>query len=58
MHLQLSPGPGQNLLEEVIPLAQAYEQQLLATLTPKEQGVLSNLLTKLQQKAANLTPPI
>ena len=58
MHLQLSPGPGQNLLEEVIPLAQAYEQHLLATLTPKEQGVLSNLLTKLQQKAANLTPPI
>ena len=58
MHLQLSPGPGRNLLGEIIPRAQAYEQQLLAALTPIEQASLSHLLAKLQKKAANLTPPI
>lgn len=58
MHLQLSPGPGQNLLKEVIPLAQAYEERLLAALTPIEQASLSLLLAKLQKKAANLNPPI
>ena len=58
MHLQLSPGRGQTLLKEIIPLAQSYEQNLLATLTPKEQESLSTLLAKLQKKAANLNPPI
>lgn len=57
MHLQLSPGPGQNLLKEVIPLAQAYEEKLLAALTPKEQDSLSRLLLKLQKKAATLNLP-
>jgi DNA-binding MarR family transcriptional regulator len=58
MHLQLSPGPGQNLLKEVIPLAQSYEQNLLATLTPKEQDTLYTLLAKLQKKAIALNPII
>ena len=57
MHLQLSPDRGQTLLKQVIPLAQAYEQHLLAALTPKEQDSLSSLLAKLQKKAANLNLP-
>ena len=58
MHLQLSPDHGQTLLKEIIPLAQAYEEKLLAALTPKEQDSLSHLLLKLQKKAATLTPLI
>jgi DNA-binding MarR family transcriptional regulator len=57
MHLQLSPGPGQALLREIIPLARAYEEKLLATLSPKEQDALSRILEKLQKKATTLTPP-
>lgn len=58
IHLQLSPDLGQNLLKEIIPLAQAYEQNLLEALTPKEQSSLSSLLGKLQKNAATLNPPI
>jgi DNA-binding MarR family transcriptional regulator len=57
MHLQLSPDRGQNLLKEIIPLAQAYEQNLLEALSPSEQDNLSRLLAKLQKKAVALNPP-
>jgi len=56
MPLQLSSGPGRKLLEEILPLAQTYEKQLLATLTPDEQDALSKTLKKLQSKANNLKP--
>jgi DNA-binding MarR family transcriptional regulator len=54
MHLQLSPGYGRKMLEEIIPLAQHYETQLLAALPGSEQKALARILEKLQSKAKTL----
>jgi DNA-binding MarR family transcriptional regulator len=58
MPLQVSPARGRTLLKKIIPLAQTYEQQLLAVLTPQEQKAFSSTLNKLQKKATSLNPTI
>jgi len=58
IHLELSPDQGQNLLAEIIPLAQDYEKQLMESLTREDQLHLSAMLKALQQKAESLNPPI
>jgi len=49
--LQLSPGHGSKMLEEIIPLAKRYETQLLDALSTVDQRVLGKILQKLQTKA-------
>lgn len=51
--LSLTAG-GKRTYQAVIPLAQAYENQLLSTLTESEQAALNRVLTKLD--AADLSP--
>ena len=54
--LQLSPGYGNKMLEEIIPLARQYEARLLSTLTAAEQEALFSILEKLQSRANTLKP--
>ncbi|MBT8052412.1 MAG: MarR family transcriptional regulator [Xanthomonadales bacterium] len=52
--LHITPDKGKQLLEEVVPLARAYEQKLLSALNPVERTALSSAIKKLQQKATSL----
>ena len=54
MTLHITPGPGQKVLQAVVPLAQGYEKQLLSTLEPGEQEALIKIIKKLQTKATSL----
>jgi len=54
MSLHITPGPGQRVLQTVVPLALQYEKQLLSALNPAEQKALSKALKKLQAKASSL----
>ena len=52
--LYISEGPGMQVLEEVVPTAQSYEQALLGALSKTERNHLDNLLGKLQERAGRL----
>lgn len=54
--LFITPGKGRRVLDEVIPMARDYEQQLLRPLSVAELATLSNLLAKLQSRAELLEP--
>jgi DNA-binding MarR family transcriptional regulator len=54
IRLHITPGRGQKLLAEVIPLARQYESRLLQALDRNEQKALSKTLQKLQAKANSL----
>jgi len=49
--LYISPGPGQKVLEEVVPLAREYEKDLLQSLNSDELQTLIQIISKLQQAA-------
>lgn len=51
--LYISPGPGQAVLEEVIPLARKYENTLVQSLDTQELEALMQILSKLQEAALN-----
>ena len=52
--LTLSAG-GRRVYREVVPLAQAFERDLVAALNQREMGTLEALLKKLEQRAAELS---
>lgn len=52
--LFITPGKGRQVLDEVIPMARRYEQQLLQPLSVAERATLSGLLAKLQSRAESL----
>jgi DNA-binding MarR family transcriptional regulator len=54
IRLHITPGRGQKLLAEVIPLARQYESRLLQALDRNEQKALFKTLQKLQAKANSL----
>ena len=51
MRLQITPGRGERVLSEVVPLALKYEKQLLDALYIDEQKVLHKAIQKLQARA-------
>jgi DNA-binding MarR family transcriptional regulator len=54
MTLHITSGPGKRVLQTVVPLAQAYEKQLLGALDSEEQSALFNAIEKLQARASAL----
>lgn len=52
--LFLTRGRGKQVLEAIVPLAAAYETELISTLDANERMALENLLGKLQDRAAIL----
>jgi DNA-binding MarR family transcriptional regulator len=55
-HLSLTPA-GQTLMDEVFPEFNAYEQQLVADLTPEELAVLTKALRKVVTTTESLGDP-
>ena len=55
--LYLTANKGQKVMEQVIPQARQYEQNLLEALDPDEAQALFQILDKLQQKSEALNPP-
>lgn len=51
MRLHITTGPGSKVLEDVIPLAQRYEDDLLEMLSEAERQALGITLKKLQARA-------
>jgi len=56
MALHITVGTGERVLKTVVPLARAYEKQLLSVLDSEEQTALFNAIEKLQARASSLTP--
>ena len=54
MRLYITPVAGQQVLNQVIPRAQQYEQRLLETLDASEVKTLNKILNKLQERAKTL----
>lgn len=54
MLLYLTHGRGKKVLESIVPLAAAYETELLESLGPNERETLDSLLRKLQKGAEAL----
>ena len=55
--LYLTSSKGQKVMEQVIPQARQYEQNLLEALEPEEAQALFLILDKLQRKSETLNPP-
>ena len=53
-HLELTPGKGRRLFEQVVPRALAYEAALLESLGPRQVEQLDRLVTALQGLAESL----
>ena len=53
-HLELTPGKGRRLFEQVVPRALAYEAALLESLGPRQVEQLERLVTALQGLADSL----
>ncbi len=54
MRIYLTRGKGKQVLESIVPLAAAYETELMSALSPEDQATLSSLLEKLQDSAEAL----
>ena len=52
--IYLTRGRGKRVLESIVPLAAAYETDLLKSLTPRDRAALNSLLLKLQKSAEAL----
>lgn len=52
--LFLTRGKGKRVLEDIVPLAAAYETELIKSLDAGERTALENLVQKLQEKAIEL----
>ena len=54
--LCITPGRGERVLMEVVPVALQYERQLLRSLDPGELEVLSAIVDKLRRQSEKLSP--
>lgn len=54
MRIYLTRGKGKKVVESIVPLAAAYETELMSALSPQEQASLNVLLEKLQDGAEAL----
>jgi len=54
LRLNITPGPGEHVLGEVLPQARQYEKNLLEALSSSERKTLSSTLRKLQAQAQSL----
>ena len=52
--LRITPGRGERVLMEVVPLALQYERQLLQSLEPGELEILSRIVDKLRRQSEKL----
>ena len=54
LRLYLTRGRGKQVLESIVPLAAAYETELMASLDPSDRAALEGILAKLQEGAEAL----